>query len=110
MNPHLYFAYGSNLDVRQMGARCPGATLVGTAVLRDHRLVFCGHSRTWNGAVASVVHAPGATVPGVLYELGVDDLSTLDRREGRPHSYDRLTVTVIQPTGQLVDAITSRVA
>jgi hypothetical protein len=33
----LHFAYASNMDRAAMRRRCPGARLVGGAVLRDHR-------------------------------------------------------------------------
>lgn len=35
-----YFAYGSNMDVRQMGQRCPGATLLWTATLGGYRFII----------------------------------------------------------------------
>jgi hypothetical protein len=37
-----YFAYGSNLDERQMRARCPEAALLCRATLDNHALVFGG--------------------------------------------------------------------
>ncbi len=40
-----YIAYGSNLNVRQMRMRCPHATILGTANLKDWELLFKG-SRT----------------------------------------------------------------
>ncbi|MGH3525030.1 MAG: gamma-glutamylcyclotransferase family protein, partial [Mycobacterium sp.] len=33
---HAYFAYGSNLCVRQMAHRCPGASDPRPAMLADH--------------------------------------------------------------------------
>ena len=32
-NGHLYFAYGSNINLEQMAWRCPGAEVFGPAVL-----------------------------------------------------------------------------
>ncbi|TGO66710.1 hypothetical protein BELL_0938g00010 [Botrytis elliptica] len=50
----LYFAYGSNLSLKQMKTRCPDSTYVGTGVLQNYRwivnqrgyanIVFCGDS------------------------------------------------------------------
>ena len=37
-----YLAYGSNLNIRQMQMRCPGAKPVGTMVLEDYELLFKG--------------------------------------------------------------------
>lgn len=31
-----YIAYGSNLNVKQMKFRCPGAKVVGTSVIKDY--------------------------------------------------------------------------
>ena len=35
-----YIAYGSNLNVRQMRMRCPHATILGTANIKDWVLLF----------------------------------------------------------------------
>ena len=37
-----YLAYGSNLNVRQMMHRCPGAKPVGKMVLEGYELLFKG--------------------------------------------------------------------
>ena len=49
----LHFAYGSNMHLGLMRARCPDACVVGCAVLRDHRFVI-----TRDG-YASVTATPG---------------------------------------------------
>jgi cation transport regulator ChaC len=85
----LYLAYGSNLSLRQMRARCPGARPVARAVLEGYALAFAGHSRGWGGPVATVVRARGARVHGLLYELPTEDLRALDRSEGAPFVYER---------------------
>lgn len=95
-----YFAYGSNLDPQQMSRRCPGATVVGLAELRDHRLTFPLTSHDWGGGVASVGVAHGESVWGAVYELTDGHLAALDRYEqyvgpGDQHNlYDRETVSV----------------
>jgi gamma-glutamylcyclotransferase (GGCT)/AIG2-like uncharacterized protein YtfP len=96
----LYFAYASNLDPQQMQERCPGHLVVGLATLHDHRLVFPRFSPRWAGGTASVVHAHGQQVWGVVYEVTDEQLATLDsyeefRSTGDQHNaYDRETVTV----------------
>jgi gamma-glutamylcyclotransferase (GGCT)/AIG2-like uncharacterized protein YtfP len=96
----LYFAYGSNLDPVQMRERCPGHTVVGLAVLHDHRIAFPLYSNDWESGVAGLVHAHGQKVWGVLYDLTESDLASLDRYEGwqgpdsQHNLYDRETVTV----------------
>lgn len=36
MSKRLYVAYGSNLNIRQMKYRCPGAKLYGRGVIEDY--------------------------------------------------------------------------
>ena len=71
----LHFAYGSNMDCGLMRRRCPGARLVGDAVLPDHRFVI-----TKDG-YASVVAARGARVHGLLWRLTMRDLVALNAYE-----------------------------
>ena len=35
INQDIYYAYGSNLNLRQMARRCPTAKLLGTGVIPD---------------------------------------------------------------------------
>ncbi|HUH70934.1 MAG TPA: poly-gamma-glutamate hydrolase family protein [Mycobacterium sp.] len=85
---HAYFAYGSNLCVRQMALRCPDAADPRPAVLSDHDWLINQRG------VATVEPFAGSQVHGVLWQLSDDDLATLDRAEGVPVRYrrDRLTV------------------
>ena len=85
----VYFAYGSNLSQEQMLARCPSAEVVGVARLPGYRLAFAGFSQAWGGAVATVLRAPAAYVPGILYRVSGEDLARLDAFEGVPFVYDR---------------------
>lgn len=95
----LYFAYGSNMDPKQMRCRCPSARCVGVACLRDHRLAFSRRSRTWKCGVADAVPAPGRRVWGVVYCIDPKEVSQLDRYEGygpgrRRNAYRRRACTV----------------
>lgn len=96
----LYFAYGSNLDLAQMRARCPTATPIGPATLPGVRLVFAGHSPTRGGGVATVERDADAQVQGLLYALTEEDLALLDRCEGVPFTYDRVLKTVVDEHGR----------
>jgi cation transport regulator ChaC len=77
----LYFAYGSNMDPRQMARRCKGAPALGRAVLRDRRLSFTGDSKRWRGGVGTVLPVAGEEVWGVLWELAERHGRRLDRYE-----------------------------
>lgn len=71
----LYFAYGANMDVDAMAARCPGSRPLGLARLPRHRFII-----TRDG-YASVVRDPRAVVHGILWELALADVRTLDKFE-----------------------------
>ncbi len=82
MSRVLYFAYGSNLDPKQMVCRCPSARAAFPAQLQDHRLDFTHFSARWSGGSADVVRQSGESVWGIVYELDPADLQRLDRFEG----------------------------
>lgn len=88
----LYFAYGSNLHMGQMQARCRGSKPIATATLPGHRLTYRGASR--NYGVANIEPAKGQNVIGALYSIDKHDLAALDRYEGYPTLYFRQDITV----------------
>ncbi|WP_458319420.1 poly-gamma-glutamate hydrolase family protein [Mycolicibacterium brisbanense] len=96
---HLYFAYGSDLCVSQMAARCPGAIEPRPARLDGHDWLINERG------VATVEQFDGSEVHGVLWRVTDHDLAALDSAEGVPVRYrrDRLTVhTVDGPTSAWV--------
>lgn len=98
----LYLAYGSNLNLEQMVARCPTAKIAGAATLEDYRLLFRGGR---SNAVATVEPQEGGSVPVLLWEITPADEAALDRYEGWPYLYRKETVTVTldgKPTGTMV--------
>ena len=86
-----YIAYGSNLNVEQMGYRCPSAKMIGTAVIKDYRLMFKG-SKT--GSYLTIEKAPGYEVPVGVWKVTKDDEAALDRYEGFPRFYYKKTFTL----------------
>ncbi len=99
----LYFAYGSNLDSKQMRARCPSAQFVDKALLRDHGLCFPRYGSTRGCGVASIEPADGHHVWGVVYDVADDDVSKMDECEGfdpsRPpdkNCYNHAQITVLR--------------
>ncbi|GAI65388.1 unnamed protein product [marine sediment metagenome] len=101
-----YFAYGSNLNQRQMLERCPDSKPMFTATLPNYKLVFVGWSRQWRGGVASIRPFRGERVPGAIYEVSDRNLRRLDSYEGYPRSYTRLNITVFDEGGEPIKAIT----
>ena len=84
MNKRYYIAYGSNLNKEQMLFRCPDAELIGTAVLRDYRLLFKGE---WNEAWLTIESREGSGVPIAVWKVSVKDEMMLNRYEGYPLLY-----------------------
>jgi gamma-glutamylcyclotransferase (GGCT)/AIG2-like uncharacterized protein YtfP len=93
----IYFAYGANLSRAHMSLWCPGAEPLVRAILPRHRLIF----RTW----ADMVESPPDRIPGALYEIGPQDLASLEEFQDHPNLYHRLHVRVITESGP-VDAMT----
>ena len=84
MEKRYYIAYGSNLNIRQMRMRCPGARIIGTSVIEDYRLLFKG-SRS--GSYLTIEPQEGSSVPVAAWEVTEADEKALDRYEGFPVFY-----------------------
>lgn len=84
MKKRYYLAYGSNLNIRQMKTRCPSAKIIGTAEIKDYRLVFKG-SKT--GFYLTIEPKEGMSVPVGVWEVSDTDERALDRYEGFPNFY-----------------------
>ncbi len=83
MAKRFYIAYGSNLNLPQMRGRCPGATIVGTSVIEDYRLLFKG-SKT--GSYLTIEPCEGGRVPVAVWEVTAADeqeriLDTIHRHQ-----------------------------
>ncbi len=105
MSSILYFAYGSNLDLRQFQRRCPGSVVVGRARLPGYQLAFTRYSRNRKGGVADIVPQPGAEVWGALYDVDEPCMAALDEYEGVPRHYRRETVRVFDDEGVEREAV-----
>jgi PAS domain S-box-containing protein len=95
-----YFAYGANLDQAHMARTTPGASLLGRATLRGHRIAIAG------AGYATLIPSAGDQVEGVLWFLGAADEAQLDRFERVADGlYRKATATVHTPTGDEVTAL-----
>jgi gamma-glutamylcyclotransferase (GGCT)/AIG2-like uncharacterized protein YtfP len=72
----LYFAYGANMDIEAMKRRAPTAQPLGRARLPRHRFVIMAEG------YASVIRDPRFAVHGMLWEVSLADIRSLDRFEG----------------------------
>ena len=98
-----YFAYGSNLNRKQMLERCPDSKPKFVATLPNYNLIFAGWSRKWRGGVATIKRFGGEKVLGGIYDVSEQCLRQLDRYE---EGYDRLKVTVFTELDEPIEAIT----
>ena len=76
-----YFAYGSNLNWPQMQRRCPSSKFVCVARLSNYRFGITRHSILRNCGTANIRPAEDEEVWGAVYDVGADDLLTLDSFE-----------------------------
>jgi gamma-glutamylcyclotransferase (GGCT)/AIG2-like uncharacterized protein YtfP len=95
--PRMYFAYGSNLHIHQMAARCPAAEQVMPGKLYDWRLTF--------RMVADIVPHKGQIVHGALWKITSDCERALDFYEGFPNLYIKKIVHVEVAPGEYVEAM-----
>jgi hypothetical protein len=84
----LYFAYGSNMDLAAMSARCPQSRALGPVRLMRHRFFIS------RDGYASVTRDPQRVVWGLLWDLALADVPALDRYESLGTG---LYAKVIQP-------------
>lgn len=77
----LYFAYGSNMDEKQMAQQCPNAKVVGRAEIKDYKVII--NSRD----VATIIPTSKKTVIGLLWTICPSDENELDRYDGVSAGY-----------------------
>lgn len=89
----LYFAYGANMDVEAMRARCPRSTPLGRArvVRRRFGLIAEGY--------ATIANDPHGVVHGVLWDLALADVRALDAFEGVASGLYRKTIQPVFRAG-----------
>ena len=94
MDAHLYFAYGSNMDISQMSHRCPKALFVGKAVLPDFEFGLD------SAGVATVMKKKGCKVFGALWLIAASDECSLDSYEGVASGcYRKTRLPIMDTTG-----------
>ncbi|KAM0256420.1 hypothetical protein ACHAQJ_004945 [Trichoderma viride] len=86
----LYFAYGSNLHIKQMNRRCPNSKFIGKARLSNYRWQI--NERGY----ANVIVAEGHWVDGLVFEIDEVDEAKLDINEGvAKNAYNKRYMTVL---------------
>ncbi len=87
----LYVAYGSNLNLAQMVARCPFATIYSTGRLNNWELLYRGID---GNAHATIARKKGSFVPVLVWNIEPSDERRLDMYEGYPRYYFKQNVMV----------------
>jgi hypothetical protein len=99
VQPKIYFAFGSNLHLRQMANRCPESRLLGIGRLHGYRWQI--NERGY----ANVIAHAASFVDGISYLLNPADEASLDINEGvRIGAYEKhmLDIEVICRPAALV--------
>lgn len=91
MKRRYYLAYGSNLNIQQMKCRCPSARIIGTAVIKDYRLLFKGSG---TGSYLTIEPLESMSVPVGVWKVTPEDEAALDRYEGFPSFYYKKELTL----------------
>ena len=81
-----YLAYGSNLSLERMKARCPNAVPFGLAMIPGYRLLF---KRSKTGSYATIEQDANCCVPALVYKISEYDETLLNRYEGYPKYYGK---------------------
>ena len=100
-----YFAYGSNMSRATMQQRAGQIMEAQPSRLENYALVFNKMVRG-GSAEANIQSARGEAVHGVLYRIPESALRTLDRATGVPDHYRRIQVSVVNASGESVNAHT----
>lgn len=93
-----YFAYGSNMNSKQMQERCPGSKPLIPATLKDYRLT--------ERKKADIDPEPGSVVYGEMYEITEEHITNLDNKEGYPTCYTKKEVEIETAEGETYQAFT----
>ncbi len=81
----LYFAFGSNLNQKQMKRRCRDSKYIGCYSLKNYKLVFRNYFL--GGGVADVQKKKNSSVLGAIYKISKKDERELDIYEDFPKTY-----------------------
>lgn len=87
----LYIAYGSNLNLSQMAARCPSASIYAKGILNNWELVYRG-SKT--NSHTTIIRKQGSMLPVLVWKIQPIDEYRLDIYEGYPHYYFKKNIMV----------------
>ena len=86
----LYFAYGSNLNWKQMlKERCPGAKFICKYQLKGYKLIFSSYDSGRVYGHANIVIQNKSKTPGAVWNITKKNEKVLDWYEGVPYYYQK---------------------
>ena len=86
----LYFAYGSNLNWRQMlEDRCPGSKFITKYNLYGYKLIFSNYNSKSIFGHANIKKKKNSKVPGAIWNISSKNEKVLDTYEGVPTYYQK---------------------
>jgi len=91
MKKLYYFAYGSNVSIKNITSRLGFVKEIGNCTLHHWELVFnySPGGKTGKFSCANIIPKQGGIVEGVLYELTEIQIAYLNNHEGWPYFYQR---------------------
>ena len=111
--PHLIVAYGSNLDAEDWKAYCerndadPNCLqFEDVVIIPGYKLTFDTASRSRGGGVLNIAPGDAHVTYAGLYSTNDEGLCLLRRKEGVPHRYEEVEVSVIKHDGSEIRALT----
>ena len=85
-----YFAYGSNLNHRQMTKiRCIGSKYLKTFFLKNYKLIFCHPNKLNKFGYGNVIKKKGSVAPGAIWKITKKHEKILDHYEEFPNTYQK---------------------
>lgn len=109
---HWVFAYGSNMDLEDLGFWLTQSNLPPARIVQAQRAKLLGYRLVWNhfsasrgGGVANIERAEG-DLPGVALRVDQQTLAALDRKEGYPSRYGRSLARAVLESGTGIQAWT----
>ncbi len=86
----LYFAYGSNLNHRQMkNVRCIGSKYLKSFLLKDYKLIFSHPNKLNKFGYGNIIKEKGSKVIGAIWEITKEHEKILDNYEQFPNIYKK---------------------
>lgn len=100
MNKIYYFAYGSNMDEKQMFNRCHNPILIGKGILNNYKFELDSEG------VATIINSKNDIVYGIVWEISIDDKKILDKYEGVRNNCYKPTNLIIKKEDKDINALT----